>query len=96
MEEKGIEDGVKGSYILCPYRTLSPSFTVIAVARILLFVSSFDLPTCLHLAQSTCVFDVIALSFSLAFHESIANMYQVIDGFYGARFESAIRYRVKT
>lgn len=55
-----------------------------------------DLPACLRLAQSACVFDITALLLSLALHESIANMYQVINGFCGARLESAMCYRVKT
>lgn len=55
-----------------------------------------NLPTCLCLAQSACIFDVAALLLSLAFHESIADMYQVINGFCGVRFESVMCYRVKT
>jgi hypothetical protein len=92
--EKDIEDGVK-AHAHSALIGLSPSFTVIAVVvRINIII---DLPTCLRLAQSACVFDITAHPLlSLAFDESVADMYQVIDGFCGARFESAMRYRVKT
>jgi hypothetical protein len=95
MGEKVIEDGVKSPCLLCPYRTLSIIHRDRRCKNSIVCII-IDLPTCLHRAQSTCVFDFVALSFSLAFHESIANMYQVIDGFCDARLESAIRYRVKT
>jgi hypothetical protein len=95
--EKDIEDGVK-AHAHSALIGLSPSFTVIAlVARINILGIIIDLPTCLRLAQSACVFDITArFLLSLAFHETIANMDQVINGFCGARFESAMRYRVKT
>jgi hypothetical protein len=79
---KGSEDGVKAQAFSAPYRTLSIIHRDRRCKHNVVCIIN-DLPTCLRLTQSACVFNV-----SLAFHKSIADMYQVIDCFCGARLES--------
>lgn len=75
---KSNEDGVQAH--TGPYRTLS-SIT----HRDRRCKEKLDnLPTSLCLTQSASILNVAILLLSLAFHEPIANMYQVIDGFCGA------------
>lgn len=62
---------------LCPRRRVS---SIIHRDRRFRKNGYLDLPTCLRLAQSACVFDVTALLLSFAFHESICDVYQVVDG----------------
>lgn len=84
---KGSEDGVKAQAFSAPYRTLSIIHRDRRCKHNVVCIIS-DLPTCLRLTQSACVFNIIALLLSLAFHKPIADMYQVINGFCGARLES--------